>query len=164
MQAVAQEKDGRRAALDYLEGHREALLQAEKTGVQRSPDGSHARGSTTARRAGLVDAARPGGDAALKRALHQYTPRTTKTRPTLSNLIEAESKRDLGWFFHDWFMRMGACRIFISNRERRLTNSTSFITAVTVANGGDAGAEVTVTSYQFRDFPQKLEVRGRPRP
>jgi len=165
MQAVAQEKDGRRAALDYLEGHREALLQAEKTGVQPEALTEATQEAFYHSKAALVwwmlrDLA---GDAALKRALHQYHAADDKDATYFEHLIEAESKRDLGWFFHDWVYADGSLPDFhIESANARLTNSTSFITAVTVANGGDAGAEVTVTILtNSGDFPQKLEVRGK---
>jgi hypothetical protein len=79
------------------------------------------------------------------------------------HLIETESKRDLGWFFHDWvYTDAGLPDFRIESANARLTNGTSFITAVTVANGGGAGAEVTVTIHtNSGDFPQKLEVRGK---
>jgi hypothetical protein len=164
-QAVAQEKDGRSAALDYLEGHREALLQAEKTGAQPEALTDATQEAFYHSKAALVwwmlrDMV---GDAPLKRALHQYHATEDKDAAYFQHLLETESKRDLGWFFHDWvYTDAGLPAFRIESANARLTNGTSFITAVTVANDGGAGAEVTVTIHtNSGDFPQRLEVRGK---
>jgi hypothetical protein len=164
-QAIAQEKGGRSAALDYLEGHREALLQAEKSGIPQEALTEATQDAFYHSKAALVwwmlrDMV---GDAALKRALHQYNPADDKDKTYFEHLIEKESKRDLGWFFHDWVYTDAVLPDFrIESANARLTNGTSFITAVTVANEGNAGAEVTVTIHTSSgDFPQKLEVRGK---
>jgi len=103
------------------------------------------------------------GDAVLKRTLHQYRAGDDKDAAYFERLLEAESKRDLGWFFHDWvYTDAGLPDFRIESANARLTNGTSFITAVTVVNDGGAGAEVTVTIHtNSGDFPQKLEVRGK---
>ena len=164
-QAVAREKDGRSAALDYLEGHREALQQAEKTGLQPEALEDATEEAFYHSKATLVwwmlrDMV---GDAALQRTLHQYRPADDQDAAYFEHLIESESKRDLGWFFHDWvYTDAGLPDFRIESANARLTNGTSFITAVTVANGGSAGAEVTVTIHtNSGDFPQKLEVHGK---
>jgi hypothetical protein len=164
-QAVAQEKDGRSAALDYLEGHREALLQGEKTGVQPEALADATQEAFYHSKAVLVwwmlrDMV---GDAAFKRALHQYHPADDTDAAYFEHLIEAESKRGLGWFFHDWvYTDAGLPDFRIESANARLTNGTSFITAVTVANDGRAGAEVAVTIHtNSGDFAQRLEVRAK---
>jgi hypothetical protein len=164
-QAVAQEKDGRGAALDYLEGHRQALLQAEKTGVQPEALTDATQEAFYHSKAALVwwmlrDMV---GDAALKRVLRQYRSADDKDTAYFEHLIVTESKLDLGWFFHDWvYTDAGLPDFRIESANARLTNGTSFITAVTVANGGSAGAEVTVTIHtNSGDVRQKLEVRGK---
>jgi hypothetical protein len=164
-QAVALEKGGRSAALDYLEGHREALLQAEKTGVQPEALADATQEAFYHSKAALVwwMLRDMSGDAALKRALHGYNPADDKDPTYFEHLIEQESKRDFGWFFHDWiYADAGLPDFRIESANARLTNGTSFITAVTVANDGGAGAEVTVTIHtNSGDFTQRLEVRAK---
>jgi hypothetical protein len=167
-QAVALEKDGRSAALDYLEAHRQALLQAEKTGAQPEALTEATQEAFYHGKAALVwwmlrDMV---GDAALKRALHQYNPADDLGKDKdayFEHLIETESKRDLAWFFHDWvYTDAGLPEFRIESANARLTNGTSFVTAVSVANEGNAGAEVTVTIRTISgDFPQRLEVRAK---
>ena len=165
-QALALEKDGRAAALDYLDGHRQSVVKAQKDPDVRAENLIDATQEVFYRsKAALVwwmlrDMV---GDAALKRALHQYRPGDDKDAAYFESLLEAESKRDLGWFFHDWvYTDAGLPDFRIESANARLTNGTNFITAVTVANDGTAGAEVTVTIHtNSGNFPQKLEVRGK---
>src|SRR5207237_7613268 len=42
------------------------------------------------------------GDDALKKALAAYRPEQDKESSYMQHLIEAQAKRDLGWFFDDW--------------------------------------------------------------
>ena len=169
-QAVALEKDGRGAALEYLEGHREAVLQLEKQVEKQAGGTSEALADATQEvlyhsKAALVwwmlrDMV---GDAALKRVLHQYHASEDKDAVYFERLIETESKRDLGWFFHDWvYTDAGLPDFRIESANARRANGTSFITAVSVANGGGAGAEITVTIRNNSGaFTQRLEVRAK---
>jgi hypothetical protein len=165
-QALALEKNGRAAALDYLEGHRQSVVKAQKDPDVPAENLINPTQEVFYRsKAALVwwmlrDMV---GDAALKRALHQYRPGDDKDPAYFERLLEAESKRELGWFFHDWvYTNAGLPDFRIESANARLTNGASFITAVTVANDGGAGAEVTVTIHtNSGDFPQRLEVRGK---
>jgi hypothetical protein len=165
-QAIALEKDGRPAAIDYLESHRQAVVKAEKDPNVPKENLIDATQEVFYRsKAALVwwmlrDMA---GDAPFKRALHNYHP-TEDTDPTyFEHLVEAESKRDLTWFFHDWVNTNNGLPDFrIEQANARQPNGGSYITAITVANEGNAGAEVTVTVRTTSgDFPQKLEVRAK---
>ncbi len=45
------------------------------------------------------------GEDALKKALAAYRPDADTTPSYMQHLIEAQTKRDLGWFFDDWVYR-----------------------------------------------------------
>ncbi len=45
------------------------------------------------------------GESALKQVLAAYRPDADTTPGYLQHLIEAQTKRDLGWFFDDWVYR-----------------------------------------------------------
>ena len=67
------------------------------------------------------------GDAALKKALAAYHPDQDKESAYLQHLIEAQTQRDLEWFFETGCIMTGACPIFVSSpliRARRLTAVT----------------------------------------
>lgn len=163
-QALSQEKDGREAALAYLAPHRDAVAQAEKSGTGE-PLAEATQEVFYRSKAALVwwmlrDML---GDAALKRALHEYSPDKDQDPTYLQRLLEAQSKRDLGWFFHDWvYTDAGLPDFHIESANARLANGTNFVVAITVANAGAAGAEVSVTIHTTAgDFTQRLEVRGK---
>ena len=165
-QALALEKDGRTAAIEYLESHRQAVVKAQQDPAVPTENLIDATQEVFYRgKAALVwwmlrDMA---GEAPFRRALHDYHP-TDDTDPTyFERLVEAESKRDLSWFFHDWvYTNNGLPAFRIEQANARQTNGASYITAVTVANDGNAGAEVLVTVRTTSgDFPQKLEVRAK---
>jgi len=163
MQALALEKEGRAAALDYLESHRESVVKAQKDpdlppeSLIDATQEVFYRSKATLVWWMLRDMV---GDPALKRALHQYRPEEDKEPLYFEHLLEAESKRDLAWFFHDWvYTDSGLPDFRIESANSRVTSGTTFITAVTVANEGGAGAEVTVTiRTNSGDFPQRLAV------
>jgi hypothetical protein len=165
-QALVREKDGREAALDSLSPHRAAVAQAETQAGGAGEALATASAEVLYRsKAALVwwmlrDMV---GDAALKRALHAYQAGEDKDSAYLQRLVEVESKRDLGWFFHDWvYTDAGLPDFRMESANARLTTSTNFVTAVTVTNSGSAGAEVPVTIHtDAGDFTQRLEVRGK---
>ena len=163
-QTVAQEKDGRAAALAYLETFREALIEGQKAGVVSEPLANTTQEALYNSKAALVwwmlrDMV---GDAALKRTLRLYRAAGDKDAAHFEHLLEAESKRDLAWFFQDWvYTDAGLPELHIESVNTRQTNGTSYLTAVTVTNTGGAGAEVAVTVHtNAGDFPQRLEVHG----
>jgi len=164
-QIVAEEKNGRDAALALLKTQSEAVAQAEKT-VGAGEPLIAATGEVFYRsKAVLVwwmlrDML---GDEALKKTLHAYRAEEDTEPAYFQHLLESESKRDLAWFFHDWvYTDSGLPDFIIETASARLTHGTNYITAVSVANHGAAGAEVAVTIHtDAGDFAQRLEVRGK---
>ena len=164
-QAVAVESGGREAALAFLQPQREAVALAEKQAGSREPLGVATQEVLYRGKAVLVwwmlrDML---GDVAFKRALNTYRAGDDTDVTYFERLLEAESKRDLAWFFHDWvYTDAGLPDLKIETANARLTHGTSYITAVSVANRGGAGAEVVVTVHtDAGDFAQRLEIRSK---
>jgi Peptidase family M1 domain len=94
------------------------------------------------------------GDAALKQALKTYARETRSGKAEdakeFQRVLEAASKKDLGWLFDDWVYRdRGLPDLsFESVTPRQMTakdGKGGWLVAVVVHNAGDAAAEVPVT-------------------
>ena len=93
------------------------------------------------------------GDDALKRALQVYrhAGKDDEDPKAFQRVLEASSKRDLGWFFDDWVYRdRGLPDLTIASVTPRLLEDksdrgASWLVAVEVRNDGGAAAEVPVT-------------------
>ena len=85
------------------------------------------------------------GDAALQRAIKNYKSADDRSTDYMQKLVEAESHKDLGWFFSDWVYRdRGLPEFAISNAASRKTLEGKWVTEVKIANSGGAGAVVPV--------------------
>src|ERR1700690_3864510 len=108
--AFLQERGGRPAVLDYLQNHREALLESEKLATTEggnkaaehslvnSSDDFYIQAKTMNVWWMLRDMV---GEAALHAALHNYKSADDKDAYYMQKLIEAQAHRDLAWFFDD---------------------------------------------------------------
>ena len=103
------------------------------------------------------------GEPALKQALAAYRPDRDTEPFYLQHLIEAQSKRDLAWFFDDWvYHDLGLPDFRIDSVYPSQTAQGSYMVTVTVENLGGAGAAVPVTLRSFgHEETGRLEVRGR---
>jgi aminopeptidase N len=103
------------------------------------------------------------GEAALKRSLAAYRPQADQQPSYLQQLVQAESKRDLEWFFDDWVYRdRGLPDFRIASVYPRKTLGEAYVVTVTVENRGEAGAEVPLTLRTAEgDVTKRLEVRGK---
>jgi hypothetical protein len=163
------EEKGPAAALAYLESHRGALVQAEKENVA----GQENRGSKTS----LINSVDEFyiqakamnvwwmlrdivGESAFDAALHSYNARDDNDARYLQKLIEAQSHRDLSWFFDDWVYNDGGLPdLVIASVYANQVESGSFLTAITVENLGAAGAEVPVVAHMENgDSTERLIV------
>jgi hypothetical protein len=163
---------GRDAALVYLQSHRAALVEAEKENLSVPND----HGPKVA----LID--NPDdfyvqvkamnvfwmlreivGDTALSAALHSYTPSDDKDARYLETLIEAQSHRDLKWFFDDWvYHDRGLPDLRIAEVYPRQVEEGSYLVTITVENRGGAGAEVPVTAHIVKgETTQRLLVAAK---
>jgi hypothetical protein len=166
-QALWREQDsGRQAALDYMGLHRAALSDAEKS-TRKEASGQHGLIGTVDEEFYRSKAMFVWwmlrdiiGDPALKRALSAYHPEEDKNADYVEKLIEAESKRNLSWFFEDWvYGDHGLPDFRVLSAYPRALDSGGYITTVTLENLADAGAEVPVTIHmQDGEVTKRLQV------
>jgi hypothetical protein len=159
-QALATEQQGgRAAAIIYLSSQYPALVEAEVPAALPSAPGAPPEPAA----ASLINSADAvfyrtkalcvfwmlrdlAGDAALRRALHNYRGADDHAPAYLQKLVEAEAKKSLEWFFDDWVYRdRGLPDFRIATTYARPTLQGSYGVTVTVENLGGAGAEVPVT-------------------
>jgi hypothetical protein len=103
------------------------------------------------------------GEAALKQALAAYRPDQDNEPSYLQHLLEAQSKRDLTWFFDDWVYRdRGSPDFRVDSVFPSKIAQGGYLVAVTIENLGEAGAEVPVTLRSpDGDETKRLEVRAK---
>jgi hypothetical protein len=171
-EALYREKqDGRPAAIVLLGAHRAALVESESE-VPASPQGDPGRPlATTFDEAYYRSKAAyvwwmlrdmVGGDA-LKQAIHNYRAADDRDPKYIEQLVEASSKRDLGWFFDDWvYHDRGLPDFHVQAAHPWKDEKGVQIVTVTIENAGSAGAEVPIAIH-FADgiVVRRLEVRGR---
>jgi hypothetical protein len=103
------------------------------------------------------------GDAALKKSLAGYHADQDKESAYLQHLIEAQTHRDLEWFFDDWVYRdRGLPAFHIATAYARPKVEGGSMVTVTIENVGDAGAEVPVTlRMEDGEVTRRIEVRAK---
>ena len=167
-----EQQKGRPASIDYMSVHRLAFSASEKsTALPRSEDEtSRSLVNTTNEELYRSKAMCVWwmlrdmiGDAALKKALAAYKPEQDKEPSYMPKLIQAQTQRDLEWFFDDWvYHDHGLPDFKIESAFSRKATNDLYILTVTVANLGAAGAEVPVTvTYVGGTVTKRLEVRGK---
>lgn len=86
------------------------------------------------------------GEDALQRAIRSYRAADDKQPAYVQQLIQAQAKRDLEWFFDDWVYRdRGLPDFRIPTAFPRSLVPGNFSVTVTIENLGDAAAEVPFT-------------------
>ena len=113
--AYRENQSGRQSALDFMGLHRTALQDAEETVAGEKQPNSSADESLINTNTEefyrskamfvwwmLRDTV---GESALKKALASYRPDQDKEPSYMQHLLEAQSERDLEWFFDDWVYR-----------------------------------------------------------
>jgi len=173
-QAVYREREsGRDTALDFMGLHRTAVAEAEKALAE-------ARGQNPGVTDSLVNTSVEEfyrskamyvwwmlrdmiGEEALKKALAAYRPDADKAPSYMQHLIEAQTKRDLEWFFDDWVYRdRGLPDFHLESVYPREILRNTYVVTVTVENLGDAGAEVPVIlKMEQGQATERLEVRAK---
>jgi aminopeptidase N len=103
------------------------------------------------------------GDQPLQRAIQSYRPDQDKEPSYFQQLLQAQSKRDLEWFFDDWVYRdRGLPDFRIATAFVRAMLSDNISVTVTVENLGDVAAEVPVTVHTDKgDATQRVLVKGK---
>jgi hypothetical protein len=172
-----EQQQGRQAALDYLNGHRSELAQAEKDAVTRSASDPLTREESERARS-LVHS----GDnlyaqtkamyvwwmlrdmvGELNGVLLGYRATEDQDPAYLERLIEPLARRDLSWFFEDWvYHDRGLPDFRVASVYPSPTSQGGYMVTVTVENLGSAGAEVPVTvRAQDSEATKRLEVRAK---
>jgi hypothetical protein len=171
-QALYMERQsGRAAAIDYLKSHRCALSADQKNEVESHPNDS-AQSLVNAGDEQLVRSKALSvwwmlrdmlGDRALKKAIASYRPEQDKEPSYMPRLIQAQTQKDLEWFFDDWVYRdRGLPDFKIDSVFPRKTLPEGYVVTVTASNQGLAGAEVPVTvKFDGGEVTQRLVVHGK---
>jgi aminopeptidase N len=171
-EALYREKQGgREAALMLLGIHRAAFLENEKEAM------THPQGSTDDALAATFEESYYRskaayvwwmlrdmvGESALKQAIRAYKPEEDKDPKYVEKLVEAASKKDLGWFFEDWVHHdRGLPDFHVQSVHLWKNEKGAHMLTVTIENLGNAGAEVSFTVH-FADgeVARRLEVRAK---
>ena len=164
-----EEKEGRKAAIDYLQSHRMALVELEKISSENKTKDNSLINSIDDFRIQtksmyvwwmLRDMV---GEPALQAALHNYKAASDNDPKYMQKMIESEVHRDLQWFFDDWvYHDRGLPHFRVLSVFPSKLASGGFMVTVTVENVGDAGAEIPVTLHtQDREASGKLVVAGK---
>jgi hypothetical protein len=165
---------GRQAALDYMRLHRSALGAAEKDKQAAVPRSEDEVNQSLVNGAGeelyrskamcvwwmLRDMV---GDQALKKAIAAYHPDEDKEPSYMQRLIQAQTQRDLEWFFDDWVYRdRGLPDFKVQSAFTRKTLPEGYMLTIAVENLGAAGAEVPLTvKFAGGELTERLAVRGK---
>ena len=155
--AFMQEEKNRYAAIAYMEGHREALVESEKENVAEGDEKAAAHSLINDGDEFYVGTKSLAvwwmlrdmvGEQALTAALHSYKASDDNRTDYMQKLIEAQARRDLSWFFDDWVYRdRGLPEFHITAVFPRQVVNGGYMVTVTVENTGGAGAEVPVTLH-----------------
>ena len=103
------------------------------------------------------------GDVALQQAFKKYRAPDDKDPAYMPHLIEQAAKRDLEWFFDDWVYRdRGLPDFRLESVFPRTTLNGTQVVTVTVANDGDAAAEVPVFARaEGGERTKRMLVKGK---
>jgi hypothetical protein len=166
-----EQQDGRQSALNYMAQHRSAFAVEKPTTASRSDDEvNRSLVNTTDENLYRSKAMYVWwmlrdmvGDQALKKALASYRPEQDKEPSYLPRLIQAQTPKDLEWFFDDWVYRDHGLPDFkVESAFPRKTMTDAYLVTVTVSNTGTAGAEVPVTvKFAGGEVTQRIVVRAK---
>jgi hypothetical protein len=170
--AYMQNQKGREAAIAYLQGHREALIAAEKDNLAQANDNAAAHSLINNSDEFFVETKAMNvwwilrdmlGETAFTAAMHGYRAADDKNAYYMQKLIEAHAHHDLAWFFDDWVYRDRGLPDFhiVSVYPRQLLEGGYMVT-VTVENSGAAAAEVPVTLHMAQgESTERLIIPGK---
>jgi hypothetical protein len=171
--AFRENQSGRQSALDFMGLHRTALQDAEKAVADQKQPNSSADESLINTNTEEFYRSKAMfvwwmlrdmvGEPALKKALASYHADQDKEPSYMQHLLEAQSKRDLEWFFDGWVYRdRGLPDFKIDSAVARETVAGGSIYTVTVMNTGDTGAEVPITLHMDgADSTERLQVSAK---
>jgi len=170
---IGQQK-GRPEALDYMGTHRFAFSEAasdKQAATPRSEDEANHSLINTADEQLYRSKAMcvwwmlrdMVGDLSLKKALASYRAEQDKESSYMQRLIQAQTPRDLEWFFDDWVYRdRGLPDFKVESAFTRKMLPEGYMVTITVANLGAAGAEVPIVVKSGAEaVTKRLVVRGK---
>src|SRR5712671_3870885 len=164
---------GRQAALDYMGLHRSAFSAADQkqTSAPKSEDEtSHALVNTNDEELYRSKAMCVWwmlrdmvGETGLKKALALYHAEQDREPSYMPRLIQAQTQKDLEWFFDDWVYRdRGLPEFKVASTFTRKTLPEGYMLTITVTNSGTAGAEVPLTvKFAGGEITKRLVVQGK---
>jgi hypothetical protein len=163
-----EQQSGRQAGLDFMGAHRTAIADAEKTlAANRKDDTNDALINTSNEEFYRSKAMFVWwmlrdmiGEEAFKKALAAYHPEQDKDPAYMQHLLEAQSKRDLQWFFDGWvYHDRGLPDFRVQSAFTRPTTGGGYVLTVTLENLGDAGAEAPITvRIEGGEISRRVEV------
>ena len=167
-----EQQKGRQTALDYMGLHRAAFSAAEKQPTKHEPDDEVSRSLVNTTNEELYRSKAMHvwwmlrdmvGEPALKKALAAYRPEQDKEPSYMPRLIQAQTQRDLEWFFDDWVYRDHGLPDFkVESAFSRKTMNDAYMLTITLDNLGNAGAEVPLTvKFAGGEITKRLEVRAK---
>jgi hypothetical protein len=167
-----QNEKGRQAAIAYLQGHRQALIAAEKENLAQGNDKAAAHSLINDPDEFFVETKAMNvwwmlrdmvGETVFTAAMHSYRASDDKDAYYMQKLIEAQSHRNLAWFFDDWVYRdRGLPEFHILSVYPRQLLEGGYMVTVTVENSGAAAAEVPVTLHMAQgESTERLIVPGK---
>jgi hypothetical protein len=167
-------QSGRKAALDYMGLHRftlSAVEQEKQATIPRSDDETKRSLISTFDEELYRSKAMcvwwmlrdMVGDQALKKALASYHSEEDKEPSYMPRLIQAQTQKDLEWFFDDWVYRdRGLPDFKVESAFTRKTLPEGYMVTITVSNLGTAGAEVPlIVKFAGGEITKRLVVRGK---
>jgi hypothetical protein len=171
--AYREQQAGRAAALDFLGLHRAAVIGAEKALHDNAKDNAMPDQSLISTSIDEYYRSKAAyvwwmlkdmlTDDVLQKTLLVYQPEKDIDPTYFQHLLEAQSKRDLQWFFDDWvYHDRGLSDLRLESAYARKASQDNFLITVTVENLGEAGAEVPVTvHFDGGEMSERVIVRGK---
>ncbi|HZE27957.1 MAG TPA: hypothetical protein VE083_11240 [Terriglobales bacterium] len=171
--AYRERQASRQAALDFMGLHRSAIVDAEKTiaaEAKDAPTGDESLVTTTIDEFYRSKAAYVWwmlrdllSEETLRKVLAAYQADQDKDPAYLQRLAQAQSGRDLQWFFDDWvYHDRGLPDFRVESAYPRQASQGNYLVTVTIENLAATGAEVPVTvRFDGGETTQRVQVRGR---
>jgi hypothetical protein len=160
---TVENRSGRRAALEYLDQYREPLVQAEelahpKATTTKAPESGTADNTLLNTNDEVYLRGKGGfvfwmlrdmvGNEAMQRTIAAYRGGADKDPTYFQRLAQANSERDVEWFFDDWVYRDRGLPDFhvesVYPRPLLSEKEKNYLVTATIENRGHAGAEVPV--------------------
>ncbi len=171
--AYREHQENRQAALDFMGLHRAAIVEAEKAFAAEQKDGPARDESLVATTIDEFYRSKAAyvwwmlrdllGEDTFKKVISTYKADRDTDAVYVQRLVQAQSKRDLQWFFDDWvYHDRGLPDFRVESAFARQASQGNYLVTVTIDNRGACGGEVPVTArFDGGDTSERVEVRGK---